>query len=178
VTPIAATIKHPSVACEVVRSLSIKTMLRDEGYYRRQRHQNFLHLFDSESGRRLLRLYFLSTCPLPVALGVALALVDSSLMLLGLLIFTLPLASIGSTIVVAIRELIDTTHAFDARRVAARGEIDLTPSDDSSRVDQVGPFGETVTASEGEALVAKLQIPPSEDPASMGILARTDHIPT
>ena len=121
-------------------------------------------------------MYFLSTCPLPTALGVALALVDSSFMLFGLFIFALPLASIASTIIVALHELINTTHAFNARRAAARGEIDLTPSDDSSRVDQVGPFGETGTASEGEALVAKLQVPASEDPTSMGMLARTDLI--
>ena len=124
----------------------------------------------------MLRFYFLPTCPLPTGLGVALALVDSSFMLFGLVIFGLPLASIGSTIIVAIHELINTTHAFYARRAAARGEIDLTLSDDSSQVDQVGPFGETGTASEGEALVAKLQVPSAEDITTMGMLARTDLI--
>jgi hemin uptake protein HemP len=103
-------------AVKIDRIVSIKTMLRDEHIYRRQRHQNFLHLFDSKRGRKWLRLYFLLSCPLPIALGICLALVKSSLMLIGVLVFSTSLLSFVSSLIGALIELVDATRAFNVRK--------------------------------------------------------------
>lgn len=103
---------------------SIKTMLRDEDLYRRQRHKNFLFLYNSKTGRKWLRIYFVVSCPLPIALGVCLALVKSSLMLIGLLVFSGSLLSFGFSLVSAIKELVDATRAFESRKHSATNSPD------------------------------------------------------
>jgi hypothetical protein len=80
-------------------------------------------------------MYFLLSCPLPTGLGVCVALVESSLILIGLLVFSASLLSFMSSVVGAVEELIDSTKAFNNRKHDAASSLaEDMPSEPGSEI--------------------------------------------